>query len=81
MCQTVVPPHIFSSDPAGMQVRHTMDEKRLMQSISQLNHPFLVKLHSSFQDDTCLHMVLEYVPGGDFWTFLNLTVPQMFGCQ
>ena len=30
-----------------------------------IDHPFVLKLCGSFQDRTCLYLVLEYVPGGD----------------
>lgn len=43
------------------QEQHIMTEKQILSGIS---HPFLVKLHSSFQDDKKLYFVLEYCPGG-----------------
>jgi len=32
---------------------------------------FIVKLHYSFQTSTTLHLVMEYVPGGDLLTLLR----------
>jgi serine/threonine protein kinase len=32
--------------------------------LTQLNHPFLIKIHSAFQTDTKLYLSLEYCPGG-----------------
>ncbi len=36
-----------------------------------LDHPFIVKLSGTFQDERFLHMVLEYVVGGEFFTHLR----------
>lgn len=38
--------------------------------LSNLNNPWIVHLHASFQDDTKLYLVLEYVAGGDLMTAL-----------
>src|SRR5690348_12572379 len=31
------------------------------------DNPWVVRLHFSFQDDTTLYLVMEYLPGGDFF--------------
>jgi serine/threonine protein kinase len=33
----------------------------------QLQHPLVAKLYGTFQDDDCLYLVLEYLPGGELW--------------
>lgn len=38
-----------------------MTEKAIL---SELNHPFLVKLKECFQDEHKLYFILEYCPGG-----------------
>lgn len=38
-----------------------MTERKVLAS---LNHPFLVKLYFSFQDEKKLYFVIEYCPGG-----------------
>jgi serine/threonine protein kinase len=43
------------------QEQHIMTEKQIL---AEIEHPFLVKMHSSFQDDKKLYFVLEYCPGG-----------------
>lgn len=35
-------------------------------------HPFIVKMFGTFQTTTYLFMVLEYVPGGEFFTHLRI---------
>jgi len=50
------------------QVQHTINEKHILQSI---NHPFLVNLFSAFQDSNNLYMVMEYVPGGELFSYLR----------
>lgn len=50
------------------QVEHTINEKTIL---DQVDHPFLVNMHSSFQDSHNLYMVLEYVVGGELFTYLR----------
>jgi len=50
------------------QIDHVISEKAILKCIS---HPFIVSLHGSFQDDRCLYFVLEFVPGGEFFTYLR----------
>lgn len=38
--------------------------------LSNVNNPWIVHLHASFQDETKLYLVLEYVAGGDLMTAL-----------
>lgn len=53
------------------QVEHMISEKTLLMQVS---HPFIVNLVGSFQDDLHLYLVLEYVPGGEFFTHLRNAV-------
>lgn len=39
--------------------------------LSRANHPFLMKLHCTFQSSTAVFFVLEYMPGGDLNNYLN----------
>jgi hypothetical protein len=50
------------------QVEHTLNEKKILE---KLNHPFLVSMISSFQDNTNLYFVLEYIQGGELFTYLR----------
>jgi serine/threonine protein kinase len=50
------------------QIEHTLNEKR---TLEKLDHPFLVKLYASFQDALNLYFVLDYVQGGELFTFLR----------
>jgi serine/threonine protein kinase len=50
------------------QVEHTMNEKQILE---QLEHPFLVKILGTFQDSNNLYLVLEYVQGGELFTYLR----------
>ncbi|KAJ3324599.1 camp-dependent protein kinase catalytic subunit [Boothiomyces sp. JEL0866] len=50
------------------QVEHTMNEKNILE---QLDFPFLVKILGTFQDSNNLYLVLEYVQGGELFTYLR----------
>ncbi|KAI8926555.1 kinase-like domain-containing protein [Entophlyctis helioformis] len=46
-------------------VKSTKLEKSIFQAASAEHHPFMVNLHSSFQTESRVYFVMEYVPGGD----------------
>jgi serine/threonine protein kinase len=50
------------------QVEHMISEKNIL---SQLDHPFIVRLSGTFQDVKYLYMCLEYIVGGEFFTHLR----------
>lgn len=50
------------------QVDHVIAEKTILGSI---NHPFIVNLYKSLQDEKQLYMVMEYVIGGELFTHLR----------
>jgi calcium/calmodulin-dependent protein kinase I len=35
--------------------------------MKKLNHPFLVVLHKVYENETYVHLILDYVPGGDLF--------------
>ena len=51
------------------QEKNIMNQKNILCS---LNHPFLVKLKESFQDEKKLYFVLQYCPGGELFGLLSL---------
>ncbi|VWU50120.1 cAMP-dependent protein kinase catalytic subunit [Hepatocystis sp. ex Piliocolobus tephrosceles] len=61
------------------QVDHVFSERKILNNI---NHPFCVTLYGSFKDDSYLYLVLEFVIGGEFFTFLrrNKKFPNDVGC-
>lgn len=50
------------------QVEHTINEKKIL---SLIDHPFVVKLVTTFQDSKHLFFVLEYIQGGELFTYLR----------
>lgn len=50
------------------QVKGVIREKNIMSSI---DHPFLVNLVSSFQDDCCLYMLIGLVQGGELFSVIH----------
>jgi len=50
------------------QVEHTINEKSIL---AVVDHPFLVKMLCTFQDCVNLYVVMEYVIGGELFSFLR----------
>jgi serine/threonine protein kinase len=50
------------------QVDHIKNEKRIL---LDTGHPFIVTLYATFQDDTNLYMLMEYVIGGELFCYLR----------
>lgn len=50
------------------QENHVMTERHIL---STLDHPFLVRLHYSFQNTKKLFFALEYCPGGELFGLLS----------
>ncbi|KAI9142864.1 kinase-like domain-containing protein [Paraphysoderma sedebokerense] len=50
------------------QVEHTLNEKSILE---QIEHPFLVNLFCTFQDSGNLYMVMEYISGGELFSYLR----------
>lgn len=50
------------------QVNGVLREKQIMHS---LNHPFLLHLASSFQDEHRLYLVLQLIPGGELYSLVT----------
>ncbi|XP_018653825.1 uncharacterized protein Smp_204050 [Schistosoma mansoni] len=47
------------------EVDNVMSERNVL--VKSLNHPFLCKLHFSFQSTTKLYFVLDYINGGELF--------------
>nr|XP_005335605.2 cAMP-dependent protein kinase catalytic subunit PRKX [Ictidomys tridecemlineatus] len=50
------------------QEQHVHNEKSVLMEV---NHPFLVKLFWTSHDDRFLYMLMEYVPGGELFSYLR----------
>lgn len=51
------------------QVEHVRQEKDILLKIS---HPFIVDLLGTFQDESCLYMMMEFVNGGELHEYIQL---------
>lgn len=49
-------------------MEHTNNEKHILEGVA---NPFLVNLWGTFQDDSNLYMVMDYVPGGELFSVLR----------
>ena len=50
------------------QVQHILNEATIMCNIE---HPFIIKLCQTFQDEHQLYMVMEYASGGEIWKHIK----------
>lgn len=50
------------------QQNNVMNEKNIM---IQCNHPFILKLYQTYKDQRKLHMLLEFVQGGELFSVLH----------
>ena len=53
---------------ACVQVEHILAEKA---TLEQVDNPGFVNLYGSFQDDECIYLAMEFVPGGEFFSHLK----------
>lgn len=52
------------------EIEHTKTERDILANVAAVDHPFLIKLHHSFQSASQLFLVLDYYVGGDIATQL-----------
>lgn len=53
------------------EVEHIRMERDILATLSSIHHPFLIRLHSAFQDPQNLYLVLDYHAGADLATLLQ----------
>jgi serine/threonine protein kinase len=49
------------------QLAHVRSERDIL---AESDSPWVVRLHTTFQDNTFLYMLMEFLPGGDLMTML-----------
>lgn len=62
--KTLLKAHIIKNQ----QVPHLRSERDVLR---RLDHPFVVRMRGCFQDAACVHFVMEYVAGGEFFSHLR----------
>ncbi|KAG5461512.1 MAG: kinase-like domain-containing protein, partial [Olpidium bornovanus] len=55
---------------AKKEIRHALSEREILAKVARISHPFLIRLHRSFQSNNQLFLVLDYYGGGDIATQL-----------
>ncbi|XP_067889245.1 cAMP-dependent protein kinase catalytic subunit PRKX isoform X2 [Heterodontus francisci] len=50
------------------QEQHVHNEKSIL---TEIHHPFLIKLYWTHHDERFLYMLMEYVPGGELFSYLR----------
>lgn len=64
LCRSLIlTPLQFKKD----QLAHVRSERDIL---AEADSPWVVKLHTTFQDTTFLYMLMEFLPGGDLMTML-----------
>lgn len=53
-----------------IQLRQEQNVK-FERAVMSLQHPFLLRLVATFQDERFLHMLTEFVPGGELFSLLG----------
>lgn len=61
--KSLVKTEMFKKD----QLAHVRAERDIL---AESDSPWVVKLHTTFQDPTYLYMLMEFLPGGDLMTML-----------
>jgi len=61
--KSLIKTEMFKKD----QLAHVRAERDIL---AESDSPWVVKLHTTFQDSTYLYMLMEYLPGGDLMTML-----------
>ncbi|KAJ9220244.1 hypothetical protein DTO027B5_1242 [Paecilomyces variotii] len=51
------------------QVEHVRNERKTLSAVA--GHPFITTLITTFSDEQCLYMLLDYCPGGEIFSFLR----------
>ncbi|KAJ8122933.1 hypothetical protein ONZ43_g996 [Nemania bipapillata] len=51
------------------QVDHVRDERRILSDVA--GHPFITRLITTFSDFDSLYMLLDYIPGGELFSYLR----------
>ncbi|KAH9883210.1 protein kinase-like domain-containing protein [Xylariomycetidae sp. FL2044] len=51
------------------QIDHVRDERRILNDVA--GHPFITTLITTFSDRESLYMLLDYVPGGELFSYLR----------
>ncbi|CAO3589444.1 unnamed protein product [Absidia cylindrospora] len=54
------------------EIEHAVMERNILSKVSKAQHPFLIKLHHSFQNANQLFLVMDYHVGSDLATQLQL---------
>ncbi|GAA5812295.1 hypothetical protein MFLAVUS_005746 [Mucor flavus] len=64
--KSIVKEHVIEQ----REITHTLDERNILKKLSELDHPYLAKLHTSFQDEHRLYLLTNYYCGGDLATHM-----------
>ena len=64
--KSIVKEHVIEQ----REITHTLDERNILAKLAEIDHPYLAKLHTSFQDEHRLYLLTNYYCGGDLATHM-----------
>ncbi|OAD07564.1 hypothetical protein MUCCIDRAFT_128468, partial [Mucor lusitanicus CBS 277.49] len=64
--KSIVKEHVIEQ----REITHTLDERNILAKLVEIDHPYLAKLHTSFQDEHRLYLLTNYYCGGDLATHM-----------
>lgn len=64
--KSIVKEHVIDQ----REITHTLDERNILAKLAEIDHPYLAKLHTSFQDEHRLYLLTNYYCGGDLATHM-----------
>ncbi|CEP18852.1 hypothetical protein [Parasitella parasitica] len=64
--KSIVKEHVIDQ----REITHTLDERNILARLAEIDHPYLAKLHASFQDEHRLYLLTSYYCGGDLATHM-----------
>ena len=72
LCKDQSSSEFFAIKEINIENRDILNRTMIeVENMKKLDHPYIVKYHTSFQADHKLYIVMEYIDGGDLMTYIS----------